>query len=223
MANIAECTVPDNSGLNVANIQGRCRYYLPRKKRVCRLMAASGRQFCGEHLIFEEKAVKLGEQGKKIFSKCGASQRSKKLGCRIWCPLDPHHTVDEHDLERHMKRCNARPKPKADHMVVDLHLNSSAAGQTREYFEIPHLAEISDASISHVLQFLNSHQIPLRPYYNRPLEAYFQDRDERIGTKQGKHPIQYASLLRHLRDTNLLLRESVFVEVGAGKGNLNSC
>ena len=223
MAGTAGRKVPANSGLDVTGIHGRCHYYLPRKKRVCRLMAASGKQFCGEHLIFEEELVKLSDQGRETVFEQGTFPGSRKLGHRLWCPLDPRHTVDEYDLERHLRRCNARPKSKPDYMVVDLHADSPATRPIRECFETPHLTEVSDVTISHILQFLNSHQIHLKQYCNGPIEISSQDHDANVGKKQGKHPAQYASLLKCLQDANLLLRESVLVEVGAGKGNSNAC
>jgi hypothetical protein len=37
----------------------KCNYFIPRKQRRCRLMAAFGRHFCGEHLIFEKETEEI--------------------------------------------------------------------------------------------------------------------------------------------------------------------
>nr|KAF6291935.1 tRNA methyltransferase 13-like protein [Myotis myotis] len=71
--------------------EGRCGYYVAKKKRFCRMVAAAGRRFCGEHAGAAEE-----ENARK----------------RILCPLDPKHTVYEDQLAKHLRKCNSREKPK---------------------------------------------------------------------------------------------------------------
>eukprot|EP00071_Canis_lupus_P042845 XP_022276402.1 tRNA:m(4)X modification enzyme TRM13 homolog [Canis lupus familiaris] len=83
--------------------EGRCSYYVEKKKRFCRMVVAAGRRFCGEHAGAAEE-----ENARK----------------RILCPLDPKHTVYEDQLAKHLKKCNSREKPKpanklACHRFVD--------------------------------------------------------------------------------------------------------
>eukprot|EP00075_Anas_platyrhynchos_P029587 XP_027318840.1 tRNA:m(4)X modification enzyme TRM13 homolog isoform X3 [Anas platyrhynchos] len=77
---------------------GRCAYFVARKKRFCRMVPALGRRFCGEH----------GQQEKENDRK------------RIPCPLDPKHTVYEDQLQKHLKKCNSREKPKPVYFVQDI-------------------------------------------------------------------------------------------------------
>ncbi|XP_058664089.1 tRNA:m(4)X modification enzyme TRM13 homolog isoform X1 [Ammospiza nelsoni] len=77
---------------------GRCAHFVLRKKRFCRMIPAPGRRFCGEHGHEEE-------------------QNDRK---RIPCPLDPKHTVYEDQLQKHLKKCNSRDKPKPVYFVQDI-------------------------------------------------------------------------------------------------------
>nr|XP_054494622.1 tRNA:m(4)X modification enzyme TRM13 homolog isoform X2 [Agelaius phoeniceus] len=77
---------------------GRCAHFVLRKKRFCRMIPAPGRRFCGEHGHEEE-------------------QNDRK---RIPCPLDPKHTVYEDQLQKHLKKCNSREKPKPVYFVQDI-------------------------------------------------------------------------------------------------------
>ncbi|XP_049665120.1 tRNA:m(4)X modification enzyme TRM13 homolog isoform X4 [Accipiter gentilis] len=79
-------------------VPGRCAYFVERKKRFCKMIPASGRRFCGEHGQQEE------ENDRK----------------RIPCPLDPKHTVYEDQLQKHLKKCNSREKPKPVYFVQDI-------------------------------------------------------------------------------------------------------
>ncbi|XP_053929088.1 tRNA:m(4)X modification enzyme TRM13 homolog isoform X2 [Cuculus canorus] len=79
-------------------IPGRCAYFVERKKRFCKMILAAGKRFCAEHGQQEE------ENGRK----------------RIPCPLDPKHTVYEDQLQKHLKKCNSREKPKPVYFVQDI-------------------------------------------------------------------------------------------------------
>nr|KAF6414668.1 tRNA methyltransferase 13-like protein [Molossus molossus] len=79
--------------------EGRCGYYVAKKKRFCRMVVAAGKRFCGEHAGAAEE-----ENARK----------------RILCPLDPKHTVYEDQLAKHLKKCNSREKPKPDFFIQDI-------------------------------------------------------------------------------------------------------
>ncbi|XP_059122133.1 tRNA:m(4)X modification enzyme TRM13 homolog isoform X3 [Peromyscus eremicus] len=79
--------------------EGRCSYFVEKKKRFCRMVAAAGKRFCGEHAGAAEE-----ENARK----------------RILCPLDPKHTVYEDQLAKHLKKCNSREKPKPDFFTQDV-------------------------------------------------------------------------------------------------------
>uniref|UniRef100_A0A8D0FSM3 tRNA:m(4)X modification enzyme TRM13 n=1 Tax=Strix occidentalis caurina TaxID=311401 RepID=A0A8D0FSM3_STROC len=97
-----------------APVPGRCAYFVERKKRFCKMIPAPGRRFCGEH----------GQQ---------EQENDRK---RIPCPLDPKHTVYEDQLQKHLKKCNSREKPKPVYFVQDIN-----AG-------LKDVAEIPDKTVS---------------------------------------------------------------------------
>ncbi|XP_067893667.1 tRNA:m(4)X modification enzyme TRM13 homolog isoform X3 [Heterodontus francisci] len=77
-----------------APLPGRCGYFVEKKRRYCKMIVAEGKRLCGEHANTAPNSE-------------GENQRR-----RIPCPLDPKHTVDEDKLEKHLKKCNSREKPK---------------------------------------------------------------------------------------------------------------
>ncbi|XP_044920838.1 tRNA:m(4)X modification enzyme TRM13 homolog isoform X2 [Mustela putorius furo] len=105
-------------------VEGRCSYYVEKKKRFCRMVVAAGKRFCGEHAGAAEE-----ENARK----------------RILCPLDPKHTVYEDQLSKHLKKCNSREKPKPDFFIQDI--NAGLKDET----EIPEqLVPISSLSEEHL-------------------------------------------------------------------------
>uniref|UniRef100_A0A8C5UGP5 tRNA:m(4)X modification enzyme TRM13 n=1 Tax=Malurus cyaneus samueli TaxID=2593467 RepID=A0A8C5UGP5_9PASS len=89
---------------------GRCAHFVLRKRRFCRMIPAPGRRFCGEHGHEEE-------------------QNDRK---RIPCPLDPKHTVYEDQLQKHLKKCNSREKPKPVYFVQDINAGLRDAAEIPE-------------------------------------------------------------------------------------------
>ncbi|XP_024607052.1 tRNA:m(4)X modification enzyme TRM13 homolog isoform X1 [Neophocaena asiaeorientalis asiaeorientalis] len=92
----ASAPMPHGTGFPA---EGRCGYYVEKKKRFCRMVVAAGKRFCGEHAGAAEE-----ENARK----------------RILCPLDPKHTVYEDQLAKHLKKCNSREKPKPDFFIQDI-------------------------------------------------------------------------------------------------------
>ncbi|XP_075566498.1 tRNA:m(4)X modification enzyme TRM13 homolog isoform X2 [Pelecanus crispus] len=74
------------------------------------MIPAPGRRFCGEHGQQEE------ENDRK----------------RIPCPLDPKHTVYEDQLQKHLKKCNSREKPKPVYFVQDINAGSKDVAEIPE-------------------------------------------------------------------------------------------
>nr|XP_016848601.1 PREDICTED: tRNA:m(4)X modification enzyme TRM13 homolog isoform X3 [Anolis carolinensis] len=97
---------------------GRCAFFVERKKRFCKMVPAQGRRFCGEHGVHEE-------------------EKSRK---RIPCPLDPKHflfisvfsTVYEDQLQKHLKKCNSREKPKPVYFAQDINAGPKDATESLE-------------------------------------------------------------------------------------------
>ncbi|NXK94760.1 TRM13 enzyme, partial [Formicarius rufipectus] len=180
---------------------GRCGHFVPRKGRFCRMVPAPGKRFCGEHGMEEE-------------------QNDRK---RIPCPLDPKHTVYEDQLQKHLKKCNSREKPKPVYFVQDIN-----AG-LKDVAEIPG-EQVSLSSLS--IEELQNLIIKLKKASNG-LELYLKEQilshealqealnDPKNGESAFKHLKQQASILGHMEKLHLLGPGRCFVEFGAGRGKLS--
>uniref|UniRef100_A0A8C0B406 tRNA:m(4)X modification enzyme TRM13 n=1 Tax=Buteo japonicus TaxID=224669 RepID=A0A8C0B406_9AVES len=82
-------------------VPGRCAYFVERKKRFCKMTPAPGRRFCGEH----------GQQ--EVPGLAGRSSRLPSLA-------GEDGTVYEDQLQKHLKKCNSREKPKPVYFVQDI-------------------------------------------------------------------------------------------------------
>lgn len=72
---------------------GKCRYYMEKKRRWCGITPRKHEEYCSEHLVVLRKLQ-------------NRSVHNRNQETRVPCPLDPHHTVAEHRLEKHLKVCN---------------------------------------------------------------------------------------------------------------------
>uniref|UniRef100_A0A3P9NFJ5 tRNA:m(4)X modification enzyme TRM13 n=1 Tax=Poecilia reticulata TaxID=8081 RepID=A0A3P9NFJ5_POERE len=173
-----------------APLPSRCGFFVQKKNRFCKMVPGKGRSFCGEHatMVSHEEGV-------------GGSRR-------ITCPLDPKHTVAQQNLEKHLKKCNSREKPRPVYYVENIN-----AGRVDRDQELPEdlvspcppaglQQDVEDRTLSH-------------PVLQEELS------DPRNGGSAHKHLKQQASLLGHLQELGLLSRGRCFVEFGAGRGKLS--
>ncbi|XP_068808375.1 tRNA:m(4)X modification enzyme TRM13 homolog isoform X2 [Struthio camelus] len=159
---------------------GRCAYFVERKKRFCKMVPAPGRRFCGEH----------GQQEKESDRK------------RIPCPLDPKHTVYEDQLQKHLKKCNSREKPKP--------VPISCLSKEELEDLITKLKNASNGLELQLKEQIMSHQA-LQEALNDP----------KNGESAFKHLKQQASILGNMEKLHLLGPGRCFVEFGAGRGKLS--
>uniref|UniRef100_A0A3B4AGK0 tRNA:m(4)X modification enzyme TRM13 n=1 Tax=Periophthalmus magnuspinnatus TaxID=409849 RepID=A0A3B4AGK0_9GOBI len=177
-----------------APVPVRCAFFVERKKRFCKMIVGKGKRFCGEHAAMEE----------------GPGSR------RIICPLDPKHTVSEDKLEKHLKKCNSREKPKPVYYVEDRNAGSGDEAQTTEVT----LNVILSSSGSNIKKYI---------YFACELEekvlSHAALQEELDNPKNGesayKHLRQQASILGHIAALGLLRGGHCFVEFGAGRGKLS--
>ncbi|XP_049665119.1 tRNA:m(4)X modification enzyme TRM13 homolog isoform X3 [Accipiter gentilis] len=182
-------------------VPGRCAYFVERKKRFCKMIPASGRRFCGEHGQQEE------ENDRK----------------RIPCPLDPKHTVYEDQLQKHLKKCNSREKPKPVYFVQDINAGLKDVAEIPEK-QVP-ISSLSKEELENLI-------IKLKKASNG-LELCLKERilshqalqealnDPKNGESAFKHLKQQASILGNMEKLHLLGPGRCFVEFGAGRGKLS--
>ncbi|KAM4738812.1 tRNA:m(4)X modification enzyme TRM13 homolog isoform 2-T2 [Anableps anableps] len=184
-----------------APLPGRCRFFVQKKNRFCKMVPGKGRSFCGEHATMEEG---------------GAGSR------RITCPLDPKHTVARENLEKHLKKCNSREKPRPVYYVENI--NAGRVDRDQKLPEVT-LAERSRAELESLVEKLKTAVEGLQEdMEDRTLShPVLQEElnDPKNGGSAHKHLKQQASILGHLQEMGLLKRGRCFVEFGAGRGKLS--
>ncbi|XP_058295532.1 tRNA:m(4)X modification enzyme TRM13 homolog isoform X3 [Hylobates moloch] len=182
--------------------EGRCGYYVEKKKRFCRMVVAAGKRFCGEHAGAAEE-----EDARK----------------RILCPLDPKHTVYEDQLAKHLKKCNSREKPKPDFYIQDI--NAGLRDETEIPEQLVPISSLSEEQLEKLIKKLRKASEGL----NSTLKDHIMSHpalhdalnDPKNGDSATKHLKQQASILGNIENLKLLGPRRCFVEFGAGKGKLS--
>ncbi|XP_014908046.1 tRNA:m(4)X modification enzyme TRM13 homolog [Poecilia latipinna] len=184
-----------------APLPSRCSFFVQKKNRFCKMVPGKGRSFCGEHATMEEGV--------------GDSRR-------ITCPLDPKHTVAQQNLEKHLKKCNSREKPRPVYYVENI--NAGRVDRDQELPEVS-LAERSRADLESLVEKLKAAAEGLQQDMEDRTLSHPVLQEELSDPKNGgsahKHLKQQASLLGHLQELGLLSRGRCFVEFGAGRGKLS--
>ncbi|XP_071421845.1 tRNA:m(4)X modification enzyme TRM13 homolog [Pithys albifrons albifrons] len=165
------------------------------------MVPAPGRRFCGEHGQEEE-------------------QNDRK---RIPCPLDPKHTVYEDQLQKHLKKCNSREKPKPVYFVQGINAGLKDVADTPEK-QVP-LSSLSIEELQNLIIKLKkaSNGLELRLKEQILSHQALQEalNDPKNGESAFKHLKQQASILGNMEKLHLLGPGRCFVEFGAGRGKLS--
>ncbi|XP_054524122.1 tRNA:m(4)X modification enzyme TRM13 homolog isoform X5 [Pan paniscus] len=182
--------------------EGRCGYYVEKKKRFCRMVVAAGKRFCGEHAGAAEE-----EDARK----------------RILCPLDPKHTVYEDQLAKHLKKCNSREKPKPDFYIQDI--NAGLRDETEIPEQLVPISSLSEEQLEKLIKKLRKASEGLNSTLKDHIMSHpaLHDalKDPKNGDSATKHLKQQASILGNIENLKLLGPRRCFVEFGAGKGKLS--
>nr|XP_004664003.2 tRNA:m(4)X modification enzyme TRM13 homolog isoform X1 [Jaculus jaculus] len=182
--------------------EGRCSYYVEKKKRFCRMVVAAGKRFCGEHAGAAEE------------------ENSRK---RILCPLDPKHTVYEDQLTKHLKKCNSREKPKPDFFIQDI--NAGLKDEAGIPEQLVPISSLSEEQLENLIKKLRKASEGLNSTLKGRIMShpalYDALNDPKNGDCATKHLKQQASILGNIEKLKLLGPRRCFVEFGAGKGKLS--
>ncbi|XP_049544579.1 tRNA:m(4)X modification enzyme TRM13 homolog [Anopheles darlingi] len=225
----------------------RCKYYVQRKKRLCKMTVGPGREYCGEH----EPAAATTEHPHPAD---GFTEIAGPPTGRIPCPLDPKHSVAAVRLEKHLKICNARPPGSVPVFIVpginncddDLPTVITPVQQIEEQQqeqqqqkpeEEPSLPRVG-AQIATAQKLSSLPAEELRELIQK-VHRIFDAQVGPIEEQSPRHPILDDELnnteygpqtLKHLRQSSALLGllekygflcdSSTFVEFGAGKGQV---
>ncbi|XP_055484125.1 tRNA:m(4)X modification enzyme TRM13 homolog isoform X1 [Psammomys obesus] len=182
--------------------EGRCGYFVEKKKRFCKMVVAAGKRFCGEH--------------------AGASEEENARK-RILCPLDPKHTVYEDQLAKHLKKCNSREKPKPDFFIQDI--NAGLKDETEIPEKLVPFSSLSEEQLENLIKKLRKACEGLNSTLEDHILSHPALHDALNDPKNGdcavKHLKQQASILGNVEKLKLLGPRRCFVEFGAGKGKLS--
>ncbi|XP_063154405.1 tRNA:m(4)X modification enzyme TRM13 homolog isoform X1 [Candoia aspera] len=181
---------------------GRCAYFVERKKRFCKMVPAPGRRFCGEH---------------------GAQEEDHKRK-RIPCPLDPKHTVYEDQLQKHLKKCNSREKPKPVYFAKDINAGLKNETELSEEQQVP-ISALSKQELEGLIRKLRKASNTINYVLKDQILSHqaLQEalNDSQNGDAAFKHLKQQASILGNMERLHLLGPGNCFVEFGAGRGKLS--
>nr|XP_020464805.1 tRNA:m(4)X modification enzyme TRM13 homolog [Monopterus albus] len=182
-----------------APVPGRCAFFVEKKNRFCKMIVGRGKKFCGQHATMEE----------------GGSRR-------IVCPLDPKHTVTEDKLDKHLKKCNSRDKPKPVYYVENINAGSADGDESVPQVS---LCERSRTELDALVDKLKTEIRGLQCDVGDSVLSHHVLQDELSNPKNGdsahKHLKQQSSILGHLEELGLLGGRRCFVEFGAGRGKLS--
>ena len=182
----------------------RCHYYLSQKKRHCRMLPVSDTMFCGLHLALSDADSHLGYE-------------------RVPCPFDPNHSVYPAKLEKHLLKCNARPKPRPVYYTEGI--NGGIIQHVPCLEEMYHLAEFSEEYLKHLISRIeiayNETVCSVEGCYLTHLSMKAELTDANNGDSARKHLLQQASLIAHIHKTMYNCNDFTFIEFGAGRGKLS--
>ncbi|TPX68386.1 hypothetical protein SpCBS45565_g03213 [Spizellomyces sp. 'palustris'] len=184
----------------------QCHYWVKRKRRYCHLGVKPGKTYCGQHSVLEE-----GEPGD-----------------RIPCPYDSKHNISAKDVEKHLKKCNSRPKPRPPYHVDDINVPRLSPTVASDDADRPISKDRLRALPSQMFAALVD---KIRRLHAKVLPEGKNDFDmvilshpamaSRVDISHGgKHATQQSSLLGHLDRLGLLQQSNVYIEFGCGKGEL---
>ncbi|KAM9324788.1 tRNA:m(4)X modification enzyme TRM13 homolog [Gastrophryne carolinensis] len=191
----------EEGGQAVGPLPGRCAFFVQRKRRYCKMVVSEGKSLCGEHAHTGEET-----NGRR----------------RIPCPLDSKHTVYEDQLQKHLKKCNSREKPKPVYYVENINSGSLDIGACEEKVNLSSLSKEELLRLTETLLKVTSNLSP--PMSDRKVcHSALQEalNDPANGESASKHLKQQGSILGHLDRLGLLSVSRCFVEFGAGRGKLS--
>ncbi|EDV22993.1 uncharacterized protein TRIADDRAFT_57802 [Trichoplax adhaerens] len=193
---------------NSNNSRPHCEYYLPRKKRFCRMIPKVGDRLCGEHMLYASEA----------YNELGNINKQERK--RIPCPLDSKHTVYEDKLEKHLKLCNARHTTLSDYYEKEVN-----SGHISQSISKRPLSDIPEEKVLHIINKLYKLSKDQSLSSERSILQHHSLKEEIDGnpdaTNAIKHYLQQASIIGNMEKFGLLRSQACYIEFGAGRGKLS--
>ncbi|KRT83532.1 hypothetical protein AMK59_4663 [Oryctes borbonicus] len=188
-----------------------CKHFVVRKKRFCKMTVKTGKEYCGEHMPNSGNIT--GDESKKDL--------------RVVCPLDRKHTCYAHNLSKHLKMCNARPKPSVPYIARGINCGEvipetgercKLNSQTLDSYTVEEIRGVIEKILKlhdDILKIDITEKILQHPLLENEVAK------PELGDKSKKHLYQTSSLLGYLKEYDLFQPDTGFIEFGAGKGKLS--
>lgn len=186
--------------------ENKCGYFIAQKQRTCGMLKKEGFTYCSEHMIHSDSK-------------------------RVPCPLDNKHTVWEHNLKAHLKKCNA--KPKEEHPVwydldrnIKLILCETNDKETDNKTNDQEINDDDDNMLTDTELFDKYIPILEKVYGDfEPLSYCISEHkglnNRLLELENQKHAIQQSTLIGNLKARGLLRQDQFYVEFGCGKAELS--
>ncbi|KAI8817049.1 methyltransferase TRM13-domain-containing protein [Fimicolochytrium jonesii] len=197
--------------------ENSCNFWVKGKRKYCHLGVAPTHLFCGQHAEFEDR-TREGFVERPGFE-------------RIPCPYDNGHNIAAKDLQKHLKKCNKRPGVTPSYFVENINVAIPPSPSPQPPSTIAteptptprsRLLALPLPAFAALSQKISSIHSRLLPQPLRTLILTHPSMSDRIEqSHEGKHAVQQASLVGHMERAGLLKKGNVFVEFGAGKGELS--
>ncbi|XP_052899712.1 tRNA:m(4)X modification enzyme TRM13 homolog [Anopheles moucheti] len=190
----------------------RCKFFVQRKKRYCKMTVGAGKEYCGEHEPTDDRTT----------------DARSTTSDRIPCPLDSKHTISAAKLQKHLKICNARP-PAEQKLYIVPGINCTSDEEQSDspptegssgvkLLDIP--VEQLKALIAKVDRLYETVEPLIKEQSPRHGILAEELTIEHYGPQTLKHLTQSSALLGLLEQYNFLQNDTAFVEFGAGKGQV---
>lgn len=182
--------------------EGHCHAWIQRKKRFCKMTVGKKRKYCGEHATSEAELTD---------------------DPRVPCPLDPKHSVNEKNLEKHLKVCNAKvPEVLPAYIKLRCNIDEDVSADDGKSFRLQELPQHELDSVIKIVTNLFDSQIAGAIETNYLTHEVLNQElaNETYGHEKRKHIIQTSSILGIMKKENFLQPRTCFIEYGAGKAAL---
>jgi tRNA:m4X modification enzyme len=167
-----------------------------------------GEIFCGQHMIVNSSMV------------CDENIVEIRHPKRVECPYDHKHSCYENKLKKHMAVCNSRPKEKPLFIIPGINCSDHDVNQNCRK-----LADLNADELVLLLQKIEFVYNKHIPAIEREILNHASLSEElknfSCSPNKMKHLLQNSSLLGHAEKSGLLQGNTVFVEFGAGRGQLS--
>lgn len=167
-----------------------------------------GERFCGQHMAVDSL--------KDWNDNTGEIKHPK----RVACPYDNKHSCYVKNLKKHTAACNSRPRENPPFIISGINCGDQNVKRNCRKF-----ADLSTDELTLLMQKIESVYNSHIPTVEREILKHAVLSEELNNSSYGpnkmKHLLQNSSLLGHAKKSGLLQGNTVFIEFGAGRGQLS--